>query len=346
MTARIPSQVPQAVAFHPSTNQLIVASKGASGGLFSVEYRGGSLALLNLLLGNPSTYLKDSEQRQFSALAFSPDETAMVSGEIDGTMRIWNTATWEGKEIRAAGTSCSDTDVRNSRVVALGYSGDGNLLLAAFQCGLIEVWDMEVAPKPAVSWNVGSPIARKYVAMSGDGSRIAVRLSPDGPDGAETVQVRLLSDGQLHDPYDGPIEAPAGNILVLGFDADNRLVVGTSHDRKFSLVYHDADDRTMVNARIVEGVETNSGSKAVLSRYARIVGVTDARQVLRFVNLDNGQRDSLRAVDLANAFFNPNGLTLVVAKGPNSPIFTREWRLLHLTAFDSAGSPEPAATNE
>ena len=153
---------------------------------------------------------------------------------------------------------------------------------------------------------------------------VSTHLDRDGPVDGRSLPLRAAEGCVIRSALIEARRTPCAHREITGRVRDNRLVVGTSHDRKFSLVYHDADDRTMVNARIVEGVETNSGSKAVLSRCARIVGVTDARQVLRFVNLDTGQRDNLRAVDLANAFFNPNGLTLVVAKGPNSPIFTRE----------------------
>ena len=69
-----------------------------------------------------------------SCLAITPDGSLVISGGLDGTLRLWNAA--EGKLAHTIVTS--DPQLRT-----LALSGDGTRLITGGQDGSLRVWDMK-----------------------------------------------------------------------------------------------------------------------------------------------------------------------------------------------------------
>jgi WD40 repeat protein len=66
-------------------------------------------------------------------LAFSPDGTLLAAGGVDGTVRIWGTATWE--PLRTITGHAED-----KWVTRVAFSPDGRLLASASTDGTVRVW--------------------------------------------------------------------------------------------------------------------------------------------------------------------------------------------------------------
>ena len=258
----------------------------------------------------------------------------MVSGQDDGTIRLWRTDFWTYKELRAAERPRPDSTCQDSTVVALRYDGAGSRLFAAIACGRIEVWDTR-GPTRLTSKSVDSPIASSQIAISSDGTRVAARQSPTGVASTEKISVWTLTDRELLETFDGPVDVGSDPMLALGFDHTNRLVVGTLVENEFTLRYFREDDGSFDGSRSVGRIQTEGGSRAIIGRNAEIVGISDGKSTMRFWDLGNGQVDELRVGEVSESYLSPNGTALVIARTPASPMFTNEFRVLHLTGTDA-----------
>jgi WD40 repeat protein len=66
------------------------------------------------------------------ALVFTADGRLLASGDLDGSIRLWDAATW--RELRKFGN--------REQVVVLRFSPDGSFLAAGTSDGQIELWDV------------------------------------------------------------------------------------------------------------------------------------------------------------------------------------------------------------
>jgi WD40 repeat protein len=95
-----------------------------------------------------------------TAVAFSPDGTALATGDANGNIWLWNTATRQ----ETGGPMSSDTQP----VDAVAFSPDGNLVAAASSDGNVQVWSA------ATQQEAGSALA------AGTAEVDALAFSPDG----------------------------------------------------------------------------------------------------------------------------------------------------------------------
>src|SRR5215831_1777300 len=74
----------------------------------------------------------DYDHVSIISLAFSPDSKALVSGSLDGTVRLWTLAT--GKETRCLRG-------HEGAVLTASFSPDGRMIGSAGRDGMVRLWD-------------------------------------------------------------------------------------------------------------------------------------------------------------------------------------------------------------
>ena len=102
-------------------NQWLVVSDGR-----------GKVRLHNLVQGSTRELGSFSAAVQIPGLAFSPGASEVAAGGVDGTIKLWSTAT--GKEL-------ATFDSHTSGVLTLTFSPSGDRLISGSLDGALQVWD-------------------------------------------------------------------------------------------------------------------------------------------------------------------------------------------------------------
>lgn len=123
------------------------------------------------------------------AMRFFPDDTRIATAALDGTIRMWESAT--GKELAAFNA--------RTPLTGLDISPDGTLLVAAAVNGPVSVWD--VSTKTSIGEVDTNGRSFQAVAFSPDGQRIAA----GGIDGI----VKIWNIAQRKVEYELPAEGSA-----------------------------------------------------------------------------------------------------------------------------------------
>jgi len=90
--------------------------------------------LLHAPLGRMLRSLKRASAAiSFSSMAMSPDGTEIVSGDGDGSIRIWDMA--EGKQLQ-------DLEAHIKNVSAVAFSPDGKTLASAGGDKTVKLWNL------------------------------------------------------------------------------------------------------------------------------------------------------------------------------------------------------------
>ncbi len=109
----------QSIAFSPDGARLLI---GGDFGLVTRSVPGGEVA-------NAIDWGQTSPR--YSAVAFSPDGTLVATGDNDGALELWSTATW---------TKTKDVDKATIRVNSVAFSPDGKLLASVGDDSFEEVY--------------------------------------------------------------------------------------------------------------------------------------------------------------------------------------------------------------
>ncbi|WP_366850834.1 hypothetical protein [Methanothrix sp.] len=160
------------------------------------------------------------------AVAFSPDGSKVLTGSLDGTVRIWDASS--GQE---AHKQAHDVMVR-----AVAFSPDGSKVLTGYYDGTVRIWD--------------ASSGQEYHKLAHDGMVRAVAFSPDGSKaltGSDDGTVRIwdASSGQEYHKlaHDGMVRAvafsPDGSKALTGSDDGTARIWDASSGREVHKLAHD-----------------------------------------------------------------------------------------------------------
>ena len=102
-----------------------------------------------------------------TALAYSADGKDLATGDADGHITMWDTATWRHVGLRLSSG--------NSQITALAFSPDQDYLVAGDEAGHSGVWDTQTGKAQISAGNASNSI--KCLAFSADGKFFAAGFS-------------------------------------------------------------------------------------------------------------------------------------------------------------------------
>jgi len=125
---------PQPAQTLSSDGRWLIASvmNNVAGSLIRYDVDRGSVLL-------PESYPIDTNPRMradryYTALALSPDNHWLITGQVDGTIKMWDTDSWEPvQEVRAT---------HRTEVQVIAFSHDGQTFAAGFDDNTIRLWHL------------------------------------------------------------------------------------------------------------------------------------------------------------------------------------------------------------
>jgi WD40 repeat protein len=162
-------------------------------------HKSGAVGLWEISSGK--TYLLPGHTRHVGAVTFSPDSGTLISGGLDGVIKVWDVAR---RQCTASFTA------HTLRVVSLALSPDGNTLASGSTDHTIKLWDLKSK--------------KRLVTLSGHKRPVfALAFAPDGTtlaSGSADRTVKLwdvASRGEV-DAFQGH----AGGVRAMVFSPDGK----------------------------------------------------------------------------------------------------------------------------
>jgi RNA polymerase sigma factor (sigma-70 family) len=151
-----------ALAFSPDGRLLVTGMEPPAGFLPEPERRAKNAIIWKLATGRPVPWLPRGLAPGALAAAFSPDGRVLATGNTDGTVTLWEVATWG---VRATLRGHGD------RVNALAFGPDGRLYSGSSDCTAL-AWEVRPAKtgggSPDAAWKgLADPDAGKAFAAMG-----------------------------------------------------------------------------------------------------------------------------------------------------------------------------------
>jgi WD40 repeat protein len=185
-----------------------------------------------------------------TALAFSPDQRRVASGDTNGVVKLWNVA--DGRLIR--------TISHPQQVTAVTFTPDGRRLLTV--AGTIRTWDAETGR--LIHNFEESSRTTAVLAVSSDGLRVVT-----GSDDAAAREWDIASGRRIKDYVH---ELGGGPVSAVAFSQDRRLLA-TAHDAGFVRVWNTESGELV---RTVKGDDQTIVAVALSPDGARLLSYTTA----------------------------------------------------------------------
>lgn len=256
--------------------------------LYLPYYEYGAAAKLIANETKPSLVIDDAHADAVTALAFSPDGSALVSGGRDGVLKLWDAKT---------GAALRSFNVRAGAINAIAFSPDGKTIVSGGDDRMVRLWD--VASGALLRTLEGHTASVFSVTYSRDGKAVA-SLSRDN-----TMKLWDAVSGVTARDFEIPLKF---NDAALSPDL-SRLV--TASQTREPICLWDAQSGQLI--RPMEEMEY--GSKVTFSPDATtIAGVTGRRG--RLIFWDAGTGKLIRNLGESGGgviVFSPDGRKLAVA---------------------------------
>lgn len=288
-------------AFH--TFGIVTLAFSHSGTLIAVSTTGGTVELWNIESGaRVAEYIGHTEPTQ--SLAFSADDSTLVSAGTDRTMKFWNT--------RSEVTASDVLEGHRDSVYSLAFSPDGAMLASASFDGTVLLWD------PETNRNVGILRGHKGYVRS-------VAFSPDGRlavTGGDDFSVRIwdvVSQAQLR-RLDGHVD----QVFSVAWSPDGAVIASASFDGTVRI--WDARSGNLIRTL---GEYEGTVECVAFSPDGSLVAAGGESRTVRFWRVDTGELVSVLEghSDWVNSLaFSPSGKQLA-SVGSFSDVTVRVWNL-------------------
>jgi WD40 repeat protein len=175
--------------------------------------------------------IPDTKGTKYTTLTFSPSGNTLLSGGVDGTVRIWNsdrldeesttTLPREAEGAKFADVPMSASCSTEKSIRGLDFDRAGDHLLVSTSCGRLELWNWQGAPRLAAVADLGRLMVRDDVSLSPDGRVIAAMLPPVPDDESTKIAVLRIEGRTVQEVDRKPLDEL--NVLSVAFAGNDRL---------------------------------------------------------------------------------------------------------------------------